>query len=819
MDNINTSSFKWTKKAWLIVVSATMTIMAITFGTSASKAAKLTQGSDGGVNEIVMNSDNAPTQSASYGNINDYAIRYANFDYFGAMQPEVGNHVKLATNGYIGNDVGTRLTSITSITVTYSASASMEIALSNRDDGLGLNQRVAIASGVELEPTNAPYYFRLYANDVVTDVVSVQICYTCVEHSASTYFLENLANQYTGTLGGTVFSLTRSGSSAVLATLNLASNISISDGVISVVQDEITVSATGLTYVGTLSDNGRLITYKSASGAYAAYVNGLNLTSVYNLENFESYDATGLGIRQAATGYYGHTGLRGAYYSDYYAGSGTSPIGGTGWQLMGSADYLDRYTSANEIHTGNSAGKMKRSTIAMRHVSWDLYTGAAVVVGKGDTMSLWAKGVASDVTIKPRVSYVSQITAANNQGTSDTATETFIVPANSDWTQYTFSIDPTRAVYGILFTLEWGSTVVYLPVDDIQIYTSGNPWATYVAPVAVTGVSVTPETLSLTVGQVSTLTATVAPANATNKNVVWSSDDESVTVDSNGQISAVYAGGAHITATTVDGSYADSCNVSVAAVSNSADDPLTRTYSGTVSILSNTVSVTAALAENYVVYMKIGSDVINSTYTIDDNVVTVVTGNANYGTFVGSLNEARTVLTKTSLSGTYAGYIGDLIMNVSSYVLEDGNNTTTAALQSKYSIQYSDSWLTSSSADRIEYHTANKIEGDGSVKLKNGSFGKMRYKSANLTTSLGNYKAFGMWVYNATGSTISAQCFIYTVNGASFNNFATFSIPSNSTWTYYTAGFTAQVVAGWSIILPTASVTGYPCIDYVNLAS
>jgi hypothetical protein len=104
--------------------------------------------------------------------------------------------------------------------------------------------------------------------------------------------------------------LTRSGSSAVLATLNLASNISISDGVISLDQDEITISATGLTYVGTLSDNGRLISYKSASGAYAAYVNGLNMTSVYNLEDFESYASTGLGIRSAATGYYGHTGLR-----------------------------------------------------------------------------------------------------------------------------------------------------------------------------------------------------------------------------------------------------------------------------------------------------------------------------------------------------------------------------------------------------------------------------------------------------------------------------------------------------------------------------
>ena len=774
MDIFKNRSLNWSMKIGVVTAVTAVVMMGI-IGAKSGNVSGGAPLSDGEVNQVVLHAENTPASlGSSLANADNNHIRNVDFDYFGA-KASAGYHVELAANGFIGNDQASRLTSITSITVTYSATESMKIATSNRDDGLGLNEKVDIASGVAFIPTNAPYYFRLYAGGVATSVTSVDICYTCIEHSASAYFLDNLTIQYTGTLGGTVFSLTRSGSSAVLATLNLASNISISDGVISLDQDEITISATGLTYVGTLSDNGRLISYKSASGAY---------------------------------------------YSDYYAGSGSSPIGGTGWQLMGSADYLDRYTSASDIHSGDFAGKMKRSSVAMRHVSWDLYTGAAVVVGKGDTMSLWAKGVASDVTIKPRVSYVSKITTANNQGTSDTATETFVVPANSDWTQYTFSIDPTRAVYGILITLEWGSPTVYLPVDDIQIYTSGNPWATYIAPVAVTGVSVTPETLSLTVGQESTLTATVAPANATNKNVSWDSDDmSSATVDSDGKVTAVSVGEATISATTADGWFVDYCVVTITAVSNSADDPLTRTYSGTVSILSNTVSVTAALAENYVVYMKIGTDVINSTYTIDDNVVTVVTGNANYGTFVGSLNEARTVLTKTSLSGAYASYVGDLVMNVSSYVLEDGNNTTTAALQSKYSIQYSDSWLTSSSADRIEYHTANKIEGDGSVKLKNGTFGKMRYKSANLTASLGNYKAFGMWVYNATGSSISAQCFIYTVNGASFNNFATFTIPSNSAWTYYTSGFTTQAVAGWSIILPTASATGYPCIDYVNLAS
>ena len=52
------------------------------------------------------------------------------------------------------------------------------------------------------------------------------------------------------------------------------------------------------------------------------------------------------------------------------------------------------------------------------------------------------------------------------------------------------------------------------------------------ATVSVTGVSLDKTELSLTVGDTETLTATITPDNATNKNVTWSSDDTSVaTVD------------------------------------------------------------------------------------------------------------------------------------------------------------------------------------------------------------------------------------------------------------------------------------------------
>ena len=84
------------------------------------------------------------------------------------------------------------------------------------------------------------------------------------------------------------------------------------------------------------------------------------------------------------------------------------------------------------------------------------------------------------------------------------------------------------------------------------------------ATVSVTGVSLDKTELSLTVGDTETLTATVAPANAANQSVTWASSAPSVaTVDAAGKVTAVGAGTATITVTTVDGGFTATCAVTV----------------------------------------------------------------------------------------------------------------------------------------------------------------------------------------------------------------------------------------------------------------
>ena len=70
--------------------------------------------------------------------------------------------------------------------------------------------------------------------------------------------------------------------------------------------------------------------------------------------------------------------------------------------------------------------------------------------------------------------------------------------------------------------------------------------------VDVESVTLDKTTLSLTVGETATLTATVKPDDATDKNVTWTSSDESVAKVADGKVTAVKSGKATITAKCED---------------------------------------------------------------------------------------------------------------------------------------------------------------------------------------------------------------------------------------------------------------------------
>lgn len=83
-------------------------------------------------------------------------------------------------------------------------------------------------------------------------------------------------------------------------------------------------------------------------------------------------------------------------------------------------------------------------------------------------------------------------------------------------------------------------------------------------PIAVTGVTISPKTATLEVGETKQLKVTVAPSNATDKTVSYASKAQGVaSVDSKGLVTAKVAGKAEIVVSTKDGDKKDTCAVTV----------------------------------------------------------------------------------------------------------------------------------------------------------------------------------------------------------------------------------------------------------------
>ena len=83
--------------------------------------------------------------------------------------------------------------------------------------------------------------------------------------------------------------------------------------------------------------------------------------------------------------------------------------------------------------------------------------------------------------------------------------------------------------------------------------------------VPVSAVTLDLTNLVLEIGQTATLTATVAPENATNQNVKWTSTNPAVATVANGIVTTLAAGECEIVATSEDGAKTAKCKLVVKA--------------------------------------------------------------------------------------------------------------------------------------------------------------------------------------------------------------------------------------------------------------
>ena len=110
----------------------------------------------------------------------------------------------------------------------------------------------------------------------------------------------------------------------------------------------------------------------------------------------------------------------------------------------------------------------------------------------------------------------------------------------------------------------------------------------------VTGITLNKTTADLKPGMTLQLVATITPTNATDKSVVWTSENDSIaTVTSTGFVTAEEAGTVKITATTVDGNFSASCTLTITENSGGGSGSNTKCGGNIVatSVILSTISL------------------------------------------------------------------------------------------------------------------------------------------------------------------------------------------------------------------------------------
>lgn len=196
-----------------------------------------------------------------------------------------------------------------------------------------------------------------------------------------------------------------------------------------------------------------------------------------------------------------------------------------------------------------------------------------------------------------------------------------VSPIDADDTSVSWSSnDDTIATVdnnGLVTALSEGNATITAITTDGG-FTATSNISVQRAAIPVSGISLSQEALNLTVGEESTLVATITPVNADNTSVSWSSNDENIAiVDANGTITTIGAGETNIVATTADGGFTASTFITV------IDSP----------------EVEMLIAPNpadYVVYVYFGA-----TVPIDISVLNIYDGNSN---MVKTFNDPSSIL-------------------------------------------------------------------------------------------------------------------------------------------------------------------------------
>lgn len=252
---------------------------------------------------------------------------------------------------------------------------------------------------------------------------------------------------------------------------------------------------------------------------------------------------------------------------------------------------------------------------------------------------------------------------------------------------------------------------------NVTVYADGNNSIEKTVQVIVKDTTIHPASVSIsensatmTVGETKQLTATVTPEDAYIKTVKWSSNNISaVKVDENGMLTAVGAGKATITVTTVDGSHTASCEVTVNNKYVPVESVSFSTEETTFAASATGISVTANVSP---------SDATNKGIKYSSSNPEKVTVDENTGalTIVDTAATEDYQVTITAKSTEDESKTDTIIVHITTTFVEVTNVTITNKLASPSELKLGETYTVAYSIEPAEATNQNvNISADGDV--------------------------------------------------------------------------------------------------------
>lgn len=174
---------------------------------------------------------------------------------------------------------------------------------------------------------------------------------------------------------------------------------------------------------------------------------------------------------------------------------------------------------------------------------------------------------------------------------------------------------------GTISSSSKGKTTSSSSSTNAKTTTSKETKTTAPSTVAVTSIQINENIESMNEGDSKTLTVTITPDNATNKNITWKSSDDSIlSVSTIGEITAKKSGTAEITATSSNGKVS-TIRISVKEeIKEEAKEP----------IKDNTVTSTATIYKNNIDNNTTTTDTQEDSNVVGGVVAVAILGGAGY---------------------------------------------------------------------------------------------------------------------------------------------------------------------------------------------